>query len=134
MQEKKIRVKIINEGNAEGELLVYPNPISFLGEVDPKKGVLLGADKKEFEIKGKILIFPNTRGSTVGSYVIYALKYYNNAPSAIIVVKAEPILITGAILAGIPLAEGIDPKDIEEALKFRKARLNSESETLILIP
>lgn len=126
MQEKKVKVKILNGDYAEGELLVYDSPISFLGEVDPKKGAIV-QHGKQFIIKDKILVFPNSRGSTVGSYVLYALKYYNNAPKAIIVEKAEPILIIGCILAEIPLAEGLPGDTLEEAKKCRRATLDSRT-------
>ncbi|HEU98178.1 MAG: aconitase X swivel domain-containing protein [Fervidicoccaceae archaeon] len=134
MQEKEIKVKIIHGKSAEGDILAYPNPISFLGEVDPKRGVILGIGREELSLRGKVLIFPNTRGSTVGSYVLYALRYYGNAPSAIVVSKAEPILIVGAVLADIPLAEGVDSKSIEEASKFKKAVLDAERSVLRLFP
>ncbi|MFP3268638.1 MAG: DUF126 domain-containing protein [Desulfurococcales archaeon] len=133
MREKEIRVRIIVEGNAEGEILIYPKPISFLGEVDPKKGVFLSGGK-EFSLKGKVFIFPNLRGSTVGSYVIYALRYYGNAPSAIIVSRADPILIAGAVLADIPLAEGISEDEISDIGKFSKAVLEGNVGLLKLLP
>ncbi|MCE4619574.1 MAG: DUF126 domain-containing protein, partial [Desulfurococcales archaeon] len=48
------------------------------------------------------------RGSTVGSYTIYGLKYYGKAPTAIIVENdADPILVAGAVLAGIPLVDRV---------------------------
>jgi predicted aconitase with swiveling domain len=120
--QKEFPIKILVEGSAEGELLVYERPISFLGEVDPKRGVIK-AGREEIEIKEKILVFPHSRGSTVGSYVIYALKYYNTAPKAFIVKKAEPILITGCALADIPLAELKNDTDFNELKKYRKASL-----------
>ncbi|AFH43059.1 putative aconitase, subunit [Fervidicoccus fontis Kam940] len=127
----RIRVKILNEGDAEGEIVAYNFPISFLGEVNAKNGEIIFKDKK-ISIKDKILIFPNTRGSTVGSYVIYALKYYNNAPKAIIVEKAEPILIAGCVLSGIPLAEDLEGNLLKEAKKYSKAKLDSKEGILFL--
>ena len=56
-------------------------------------------------IKNKILIFPRGKGSTVGSYVIYALKKEGNAPLAIINAEAEPIVAVGAIISDIPMFE-----------------------------
>ncbi len=131
MQRKELKVKILVEGNAEGELVVYNNPVSFLGEVDPRKGVIITGDT-EVSIKKKILVFPYSRGSTVGSYVVYALKYYDNAPKAIIVEKAEPILITGCVISEIPLAEGLDIKVLDEIKEYKKARLDAGRGLLVL--
>lgn len=84
-------------------------PISFLGGVDPSRGCVVeaGSDIKDESFAGKILSFPHGKGSTVGSYVIFQLKKSGTAPAAIINQKAEAIVATGAILAGIPMLSGI---------------------------
>jgi len=96
----KIPVKIIIDSDCFGEIVVINERISFYGEVDPVTGIHKPSGKN---INNKILLFPSTRGSTVGSYILYALKKYNNAPQCIIVEKAEPILVTGCVLGEIPL-------------------------------
>jgi len=127
---REIKVRVISGNSAEGELLVYPKPISFLGEVDPKRGIILVSGQDEVKIKDKILIFPGTRGSTVGSYVIYALKYYGNAPAAMVVHRAEPILIAGAVLAGITLAEGLSEVEMKEAMSYRRGEVDAQKGVL----
>ncbi len=102
MNSIKLHVKIIVDGDCEGEPLLIDSKISFFGEVDPVKGVYINDNKP---IRGKVLVFRGGRGSTVGSYIIYALKYYGNNPACMIVEKAEPIIITGAVLGEIPLFE-----------------------------
>ncbi len=129
--QKTLRVKVIVEGEAEGDLLVCRNPISPLGDIDPVRGVLKTREGEQ-HLKGKVLVFPFMRGSTVGSYVIYALKYYRKEPAAIIVSKAEPILVAGCVLAGIPLAESIGSNVVEEAMGFRKAKLVGDKNILVL--
>jgi len=106
----KIKInKIINKspGEIEGEAVVTTDAISFLGGVDPKTGTVCeeGHELYEESIKNKILIFPRGKGSTVGSYVIYALKKEGNAPLAIINAEAEPIVSVGAIISDIPMFE-----------------------------
>ncbi|MEM0060562.1 MAG: DUF126 domain-containing protein [Fervidicoccaceae archaeon] len=133
MRKKEIKLKVLVEGKAEGEVVVYQSPLSFLGEVDPKEGAILLRGGDRLKIADKIFIFPGLRGSTVGSYVIYALKQYGKAPSAMIVRKADPILITGAVLAEIPLAEGINEKDMEEAKEFRRGIFDGERSVLMFI-
>ncbi len=67
-------------------------------------------------LKGKILIFPYSIGSTVGSWVIYALKRNNVAPSAIIVDKADMILASGCLISEIPLLDKPE-KDLKNLVK-----------------
>jgi predicted aconitase with swiveling domain/8-oxo-dGTP pyrophosphatase MutT (NUDIX family) len=109
----KIRAKGIGHGRAKSCIVVSQLPISFLGGVDPAFGAVVEAssDIKGKSFAGKILAFPHGKGSTVGSYVIFQLKKSGTAPAAILNHKAEAIVATGAILAGIPMLTGI-PVDV----------------------
>lgn len=107
---QKVRLRPIVPGHARGPV-VKSESLSFYGEVDPERGVILGDGRS---ITGKILVIGRSRGSTVGSYVIYGLRYYGKQPRAIVMVRSEPIVIVGAILAGIPLYEGLPPRVFEE--------------------
>ena len=70
-------------------------------------------------IKGKVLVFPCGKGSTVGSYVIYGLSKNDVAPAAIVNQETETIVATGVILAGIPCVDGIDIENIKTGDRIR---------------
>jgi len=57
---------------------------------------------------GKVLAFSFGKGSTVGSYVLYALSRNGHAPAAIVNTEAEPIIATGAIMGNIPMIDRIE--------------------------
>lgn len=102
----------ISRGIADGELLISSEPISFLSGVDPNTGTVVehGHPLEGQSIAGRVLAFPYGKGSTVGSYVIYALKQNGLAPAAIINTEAEPIIAVGAIIAGIPMVDRLPPE------------------------
>jgi predicted aconitase with swiveling domain len=104
-----IRGRGISKGRARGPLLVSPAPISFLSGVDPDSGIILekGHPLRGTCIAGTVLAFPYGKGSTVGSYVLYALSRNRHAPAAIINTEAEAIIATGAIIGGIPMIDRI---------------------------
>lgn len=104
-----LKGRTISPGKAEGESLVSKEPIGFYGGVDAKTGVFIekGHELEGKSVKGKVLVFPCGKGSTVGSYVIYGLAKNNQAPLAIVNKETETIVATGAILAGIPCVDGI---------------------------
>jgi len=89
---------------------VCSSPLSFLGGVDTSTGKILDGDSgsKGMSISHKVLCFPYGKGSTVGSYAMYQLRLNDLAPAAIINNSAEPIIATGAIIADIPMVDGID--------------------------
>ncbi len=108
--KKSYRVKeVISLGTGRGSIvcgLLLPSaePISYLGDIDPKSGVLHGNEV----LADKILVFPNAVGSTVGSYVIYALRKYNKAPKAMVVNSEDPVTIIASIISEVPLYKLID--------------------------
>ncbi len=105
-----IRGRGIAGGQGKGPLLVSPVPLSFLSGVDPASGIIVekGHPLQGASISGKVLAFPYGKGSTVGSYVLYALSRNGHAPAAIINTEAEPIIATGAIIGGIPMIDRIE--------------------------
>lgn len=105
-----IRARGISKGIGRGELLISPDPISFLSGVDPATGTIVetGHPLKGNRIAGRILAFNHGKGSTVGSYVLYALKMNGLAPAAIINEEAEPIVALGAIMSDIPMVDHLE--------------------------
>ncbi|NYZ79633.1 DUF126 domain-containing protein [Candidatus Micrarchaeota archaeon] len=106
----KMNGRIINKGECDAEAIVSRSPIGFYGGIDAKTGLVIEKDH-ELEGKsvvGKVLVFPNGKGSTVGSYVIYGLKKNGVSPAAIINADCETIVATGVILADVPCVDKID--------------------------
>ena len=114
----EITARSISRGKASGKALISPAPIGFLGGVDPKTGTIIekGHPLEGKNVAGKVLVFPNGKGSTVGSYVMLQLANNGKAPAAIINVSAEPIIAVGAIISRIPMVDKPE-KDIFKALK-----------------
>lgn len=122
---------MISPGRVEGEAIVSSDPIGFYGGIDLNTGVVIEKDHplQGKSVKGKILVFPNGKGSTVGSYVIYGLQKNGVGPIGIINKETETIVATGVILAGIPCVDKIDITSIKNG---DKVLLNAdEGEVLI---
>jgi hypothetical protein len=105
-----IRGRGIFKGKRSGLLLISPVPISFLSGVDPDTGIIVekGHPLQGEYITGKVLAFPYGKGSTVGSYVLYAMNRNGHAPAALVNAEAEAIIVTGAIIGEIPMIDRID--------------------------
>ena len=110
----KLKAHIVSRGKAQGDALVSTQPISFLGSIDVKTGIVVEKGHELFgkSIKGKVLVFPGGKGSTVGSYAIYQLKKNNAAPLAMINIKTEPIVAVGAIISDIPLVDNVEKNPV----------------------
>ncbi len=106
--------RVIKAGRCEGEALVSAEPIGFFGGVDAETGVVVeaGHPLQGQCIAGRILVFPTSKGSTVGSYILYRLKKAGRAPAGLIAAQSEPIVAVGAIIADIPMVDQVDIKHI----------------------
>jgi predicted aconitase with swiveling domain len=114
-REMELKGRIISKGTAQEEALVTSQPISFYGGVDPNTGEVLekGHELQGKIVKGKILVFPTGKGSTVGSYTLYRLKKNGVAPAGIINRECETVVAVGAIISEIPCIDKIDISKIE---------------------
>jgi len=112
---EQLKGRIIYKGKAQGEALVTTMPISFYGGVDPNTGVVLekGHELQGQSVKGKILVFPQGKGSTVGSYTLYRMKKNGTAPAAMINRETETIVAVGAIISEIPFVDKIEVSKIK---------------------
>ena len=77
-------------------------------------------------------IFPEGRGSTVGSNVLYGLARNGLAPKLIGTSKIESITISGAIFGGIPMVSSIDEAVFDEIRNGDILRANIQGSCAIL--
>lgn len=110
MARERMQGRTIKAGRAEGRALVSPEPIGFLGGIDPETGrVLESGHRLQGEcVTDRVLVFPTGKGSTVGSYTLYRMAMSGTAPAAIINAESEAIVAVGAIIADIPMVDQVD--------------------------
>jgi len=111
----ELRGRVIKAGAARGRALVSPEPIGFLGGVDPETGMVIepGHPLQGQCVAGRVLVFPTGKGSTVGSYTLYRMARAGTAPAAIVNAESEAIVAVGAIIADIPMVDQVDTTQIE---------------------
>jgi predicted aconitase with swiveling domain len=88
-------------GKRSGKLLTTAQTVSFWGGVDPAKGIINDPRHELFEesIVGKVLAFPYGKGSTGTPMVILELVRVKKAPAALVLMEADPLLLSGPIIA-----------------------------------
>jgi predicted aconitase with swiveling domain len=111
----ELKGRIISKGKAQEKALATSQPISFYGGVDPNTGEVIekGHELQGKSVKGKILVFPNGKGSTVGSYTLYRMKKNGTAPAGMINKECETVVAVGAIISEIPCVDKIDISKIK---------------------
>ncbi|MBI5210220.1 MAG: DUF126 domain-containing protein [Elusimicrobia bacterium] len=111
--------RMIAKGKASGPVLKSEVPVGFFGHLDCDTGVYKEAGHP-FDgecVKGKVLVFPRAKGSTVGSYVLYALKKTGQAPAAMVLRECDTIVAVGAIIGEIPTADCVDIAQLHDGAR-----------------
>ena len=116
-----LKGRLIFGGIAAGKVLKSAVPLGLFGHLDPKTGVYREAGHPlDGEcVKGRVLVFPRAKGSTVGSYILYALRKTGKAPAAMILSECDTITAVGAIIAAIPTVDGIDISALKDGAAVR---------------
>ena len=97
-----VQAEVLIEGPAaNASALALTAAISFWGGVDPKSGVI--ADPRHPQsgepVTGKILLVPETIGSSSAAAILLELVHANRAPAAIVLHEPDAILLLGIIVA-----------------------------------
>ncbi len=107
-------------GYGVGPALISKTPINFAAAfgrpqnaIPGKRAVINDRHHELFKknIKGTVLMFPACIGSTFTGMVLMQIMYKKEAPVAMIVHQADPLLIAGSVLSevwfncGIPIVE-----------------------------
>ncbi|MFC3324220.1 aconitase X swivel domain-containing protein [Mesorhizobium cantuariense] len=88
-------------GEAEGQALVFSQPLSFWGGVDAETGDITDHSHPGLgqNVAGRILVMPSGRGSSSSSSVLAEAIRRGTAPAGILLERPDPILAVGAIVA-----------------------------------
>ena len=106
MTEHIVKARGMVKGLVKGEAIVFHKAFSFLGDVDMDTGEIIahGHEHQGKSIAGKVVIYPETKGSSGGCVVLMSLSKAGKQPAAIVLEKpADPNIVEGAILARVAL-------------------------------
>jgi predicted aconitase with swiveling domain len=113
---KTIKGRGLISGSGQGSILISELPFMFAHGVDPKTGDIIDVRSDLFgkNIRNKVLVFPNGKGSTTGSAWFLETIRLGNGPVAVINRETEPIIATALIMAyvlygiSIPLVDRLE--------------------------
>jgi predicted aconitase with swiveling domain len=105
----------VAKGKAEGEALVTRDAIAFFGGVNTETGVVTdnGHEIDGVCVTGKVLLFPQEKGSAGASFQMYEMMVCQTQPAAIINIRAGSTVAVGAIVSNIPMMDRVEPDPYE---------------------
>jgi predicted aconitase with swiveling domain len=92
----------------EGEALVSIEGFSPRYDLDRSTGLISrpGHALEGHNIKDKILITPSAKGGIAAGWAFYDIKHKGIAPKAFVFGVTNPVMVQGAVFAGITITEG----------------------------
>jgi len=95
----------------EGEAVVSAEGFSPRYDLDRWSGLITkpGHKLEGRNIRDKILFFPTAKGGIAAGWAFFDLKHKGIAPKAFVFGVTNPVMVQGAVFAGIAITEGWDP-------------------------
>ncbi len=124
-------------GKARGKALVSRMPVNFTASFSSPINLLPGRrseirdrhhDLFGKRIKDRVLVFPAAIGSTFTGMVLLDRMYEAVAPCALVVRNADPLLVSGSILANVWYNKGVPVVEYKAADLFDKIRTGDRVE------
>lgn len=105
---RKIEVRQAFGPVVEGEALVSEEGFSPRYDLDRWTGVITkpGHKLEGRSIVDKVCFFPTAKGGIAAGWAFYDIKWKKIAPKAFVFGVTNPVMVQGAIFAGIPITAG----------------------------
>ena len=97
--------------HVEAEALVCADDFSARYDVNRRTGVVSRVTHALYVVSlvGKVCVFRTAKGGVATAWALLDMRERGVAPAALIFQAANPIMVQGAVLAGIPLMDRLEP-------------------------
>ena len=133
--ERTFSCREISPGLVEGQVLLSEDRLLFY-HADPATGVITerGHSLEGVCITDKILVFPGGKGSSVVQMDgLYRLDRHRTAPLAFLIQEPDTVLVSSAIIMGLPMVDRIDGMFYEFIHSGDWIRLDTSRQTITLL-
>jgi predicted aconitase with swiveling domain len=119
----------------EAPALVMREGFSPRYDLDRLTGVIsrIGHSVQGESIKGRILVIPTTKGGVAGGWAFFDLLHKGIAPAGIVFGKLNPVMVQGAVLAGMPVTEGWSPNALDYVSSGDLIRVDPANRTITVL-
>lgn len=120
----------------EAPLLVSTRPFSARYDLDRRTGVISRADHplRGESVVGTIFVAPGVQGGVAAGWALLAMRGLGVGLAGLVLGDVNPVMVQGAVTAGLPIAAGLTPEDFAALRSGSVARLDPSTRTLTVLP
>ena len=99
----------------EAEALVTSDGFSARYDLDHTTGVISREAHELYgqSLVGKVLVVSTAKGGTATGWRLFDLVERGTAPAALVFRRTNPVMVQGAVMAGIPIMHRLEPDPVE---------------------
>jgi predicted aconitase with swiveling domain len=119
----------------EGEALVSTDAFSPRYDLDRDAGIVSRRDHAiaGSSIKGKVLVIPAAKGGVAAGWAFYDIAQRGIAPLALICRETNPVMVQGAVLAGIAIMHRLAPDPVSTIRSGDVVRVDPAAGTVTIV-
>lgn len=119
----------------EAPILVNPRPFSARYDLDRMSGAISRADHplRGQLVAGRILLSPKVQGGVAAAWALLTMASRGVGLAALIFGELNPVMVQGAVTAGVPIGAGIDPGAFDELVTGTLMRFDPREGTLSVV-
>jgi predicted aconitase with swiveling domain len=119
----------------EAPAVVSPVPFSARYDLDRTTGVISREDHplRGESVKGKILIARGVQGGVAGGWAFLSMRGLGVGPRGLLFGATNPVMVQGAVTAGLPIAAGVDPAFFDNVSHGDIIRLDSVAHEVTIL-
>jgi predicted aconitase with swiveling domain len=112
------RGRTLAAGAGHGDVAALSEPLSLWGGMDPRTGTIIDPYHPQVgdSLAGRVVLMPSGRGSSSSSSILAEAIRAQTAPAAFILVRADPILALGAIVAAELYGRAVPVIEVDQAV------------------
>lgn len=118
----------------EGPLLVASDGFSPRYDLDRSTGIVTRQGHSLYgeKLAGRIVVFPTAKGGVAAGWAFFDLQSRGLAPLAFVFGISNSVMVHGAVMAGVPIADGIPAADWDKLSSGRWAELRPADRQLLV--
>lgn len=119
-----------------GEAVVSPVPFSARYDLDRTTGVFSRNDHplRGESIVDRILVASGVQGGVAAGWAFLAMRGLGVGPRALIFGAVNPVMVQGAVTAGLPIVAGLDPGFFDQVRTGDRIRVDPGAHEVQIIP